>query len=279
MRDSTIGTLNFSPHPADELRVTAARNYFAARWLGGLCALAAFLGSWPVHAGYTDAKFDKITADGETYSNVVVFSTSPTHISISHSRGMANIKAKSLDTVTQRKLGFLPAEEPATATKLPAIGGAASDPRVRELLERHQKNVEEFVQQLDPMMAYKILTLLGIIYLFFCYCCFQICRKTSNRAGLLVWIPGLQMIPLLRAAGMSPWTFVLLLLPVINAVVMIVWCFRICRVRQKSPLMAILLILPVTNVLAFVYLALSGYGPEAEAEQRTGKIKLGFQAS
>jgi hypothetical protein len=35
----------------------------------------------------------------------------------------------------------------------------------------------------------------------------------------------------------------------------------------------------VTNVLAFVYLALSGYGPEAENDYEDGKIKLSFQAS
>jgi hypothetical protein len=115
---------------------------------------------------------------------------------------------------------------------------------------------------------------------FFCYCCWQICRKTSNRGGLLVWLPGFQMVPLLRAAGMSPWLFFTLFIPPISPFVMIVWCFRICRVRQKSAFTAVLLVLPVTNILAFIYLALSGYGPEEEAERdgSSGRIKLGFQA-
>jgi hypothetical protein len=279
--------------------VIGIRKYFAIRWLGSLCVLTLVLG---VSAADTDIKLDKVTADGEMYSNVVVFSKSATHISISHSRGMANIKADSLDTATQRKLGFLAAEEPAAVTKLPTIGGMTTDPRIRELQERYQKNVEEFVQQLDPTMAYKILALLGILYLFFCYCCWQICRKTSNRAGLLVWLPGFQMIPLLRAAGMSPWLFLLVLAPpvtlvawiiwsfpativaaavsaIANLIIWIVWCFRICRVRQKSPLLGIMMLLPVTNVMAFVYLALSGYGPEADNPYEGGKIKLGFQPS
>jgi hypothetical protein len=255
--------------------VTGIRKYFAMRWLGSLSALTLAL---CVSAADSDVKFDTITADGETYSNAVVFSKSATHVSVSHSRGMANIKASSLDTATQRRLGFLAAEEPAAVTKLPGLGGLA-DPRVRELQERYQKNVEEFVAQLDPAMAYKILALLGILYLFLCYCCWQICRKTSNRAGLLVWLPGFQMIPLLRAAGMSPWLFLALFLPVVNLIIWIVWCFRICRVRQKSPLLGIMMLLPVTNVMAFVYLALSGYGPEAENPYEGGKIKLGFQPS
>jgi hypothetical protein len=256
--------------------VTSTRKYFATRWLAGLCTLTvALLAS----ATDVDVKFDKMTAEGETYSNVVVFSKSATHISVSHSRGMANIKANSLDIPTQRKLGFLPAEEPVTTSKLPMIGDAADEARLRELQERYQKNIEEFVQQLDPNMGYQLLALIGILYLFFCYCCWQICRKTSNRGGLLVWLPGFQMIPLLRAAGMSPWLFLALFLPVVNVIIWIVWCFRICRVRQKSALIGLLMLLPVTNIPAFVYLALSGYGPEAENEYDGGKIKLGFQTS
>jgi len=232
-----------------------------------------------VSAADTDIKLETVTADGETYSNVVVFSKSATHVSISHSRGMANIKAESLDTTTQRKLGFLAAEEPAAVTKFPTLAGIAEDARFKELQERYQKNVEDFMAQLDPTMGYKILALLGILYLFYCYCCWQICRKTSNRAGLFVWLPGFQMIPLLRAAGMSPWLFLALFLPVVNLIIWIVWCFRICRVRQKGPLLGVLMLLPVTNVLAFVYLALSGYGPEAENEYDGGKIKLSYQPS
>jgi len=255
-----------------------------------------------VSAADTDVKLETITADGETYSNAVVFSKSATHVSISHSRGMANIKVESLDATTQRKLGFLAAEEPAAVTKLPTLAGITEDARFKELQERYQKNAEEFIQQLDPMMGYKILALLGILYLFFCYCCWQICRKTSNRAGLFVWLPGFQMIPLFRAAGMSPWLFLLLFVPpagvaacvfwsspaiivapivfsLVNLIIWIVWCFRICRVRQKSALLGILMLLPVTNVLAFVYLALSGYGPEAESDSEGGRIKLSFQPS
>lgn len=252
------------------------RKSIAIRWLGSLCALTIGM---VVSAADTDVKLETVTADGETYSNVVVFSKSATHVSISHSRGMANIKAQSLDATTQRKLGFLAAEEPATAMKFPTLTGVVEDARLQELQERYRKNVEDFMQQLDPTMGYKILALLGILYLFFCYCCWQICRKTSNRAGLFVWLPGFQMIPLLRAAGMSPWLFLALFLPVVNLIIWIVWCFRICRVRQKSALLGILLLLPATNVLAFVYIALSGYGPEAENDSEGGRIKLSFQPS
>ena len=251
------------------------RDYCAwARWCGRVLVL------WALNTAAADVeiKLDSITAEGEVYSNVVVFTKSPTHISISYAGGMASLKAKSLDTATQRKLGYLAPEE--SKTSLPPIAGvtgAVTDPRFIEIRERYQRNVEEFIQQLDKKTMYQILTLIGILYLFFCYCCWQICRKTSNRAGLLVWIPGFQMVPLLRAAGMSPWLY---FIPIVNFFAGIVWCFRICRVRQKSAFVAILLLFPVTSVLTFVYLALSGYGPEEEGEREGGgKIKLGFQST
>jgi hypothetical protein len=260
--------------------VKGACEHSIVRWFLTACAVIFLWAAPQSRAADTDVKLDSITVDGDTYSNVVVFSTSPTHISISHSRGMANIKVKSLDLPTQRKLGYVKAEEPVTALSLPAITRAAHDPRLQEMQNRYRQNVEEFIQQLDPTMGYKLLALIAILYLFFCYCCWQICRKTCNRGGIFVWLPGFQMIPLLRAAGMSPWLFLLLFVPGINLFVTISWAFRICRVRQKSAFLAILLLLPGTNVLAFVYLALSGYGPEAlEEEQQNSKIKLGFQPS
>jgi hypothetical protein len=240
----------------------------------GWCLLV--LGVVNANAVDTEIRLPSLTADGETYSNVVIFSKSATHVSISHAGGMASLKAKSLDTVTQRKLGFLEAEEP--MTKLPSLTARMSpaDPRVREMQERVQRNVEDFLQQIDRKSLYQLLALVGILYLFFCYCCMQICKKTNNRPGLLVWVPGFQMIPLLRAAGMSPWLFLPIFIPLVGQIIQIVWCVRICRVRQKNSLLALMLIFPVTSPLAFLYLALSGH-PHNPDETDTGRIKLGFQ--
>jgi hypothetical protein len=240
------------------------------------CALLLAVAS--AGAADTEIKLPSITADGVTYSNVTIFSKSPTHVSISHAGGMASLKAKSLDTMTQRKLGYIAAEEPKSELPSLAPRAGAADPRIREIQERAQRNVEDFLQQVDKKTLYEILTLVGILYLFFCYCCAQVCKKTNNRPGLLVWVPGFQMIPLLRAAGMSPWLFITLFIPVVGLIVQLVWCVRICRVRQKNSFLALLLIIPVTFPLAFLYLALSGH-PHSADETDTGRIKLGFQSS
>jgi hypothetical protein len=175
-------------------------------------------------------------------------------------------------------------EEKPRSFSFPIIAKANTSAELQELQERFQNEVQPILEQMHLQIQanerdLKILAGIGgVMYLFFCYCCAQLCRKTSNRPGLLVWIPGLQMIPLLRAAGMSGWMFILLLLPLVNIIVFITWCVRICRVRQKSSMLAVFLIFPLTYVPAFLYLSLSGY-PKSESHTDDGKIKLGFQPS
>jgi hypothetical protein len=59
--------------------VNGNRKSIAKRWLGCLWALTIGM---VVSAADTDIKLETVTADGETYSNVVVFSKSATHVSI-----------------------------------------------------------------------------------------------------------------------------------------------------------------------------------------------------
>ncbi|MEK7785273.1 MAG: hypothetical protein AAB658_07605, partial [Chloroflexota bacterium] len=55
----------------------------------------------------------------------------------------------------------------------------------------------------NPTMVGLVLGVLFMAYLFICYCLKLICLKTGNDPGILIWLPVIQMIPLLRAAGMS----------------------------------------------------------------------------
>jgi hypothetical protein len=96
-----------------------------------------------------------------------------------------------------------------------------------------------------------------VVFVIFCACSLLLCRKTGNEPGLLIWIPVLQLFPLLRAAGMSAWWFLAFLVPVLNLVAWMGWCVNIVITRRKSLWWALLLILPVTNVFAFIYLALA----------------------
>src|SRR5687767_968176 len=81
--------------PADVYLVRSVRKYCLWKAPAVWCAL--LLAAVGAGAADTDIKLPSVTADGVTYSNVVIFSKSATHVSISYAGGMANIKAKSLD--------------------------------------------------------------------------------------------------------------------------------------------------------------------------------------
>jgi len=73
-----------------------------------------------------------------------------------------------------------------------------------------------------------------LLYLLISYCGWLICQKTGHPAGVLVWIPVLQLIPLLRAAGMSPAWLVAFLVPILNVVAQIVWSVNICKASGQQ---------------------------------------------
>jgi len=91
-----------------------------------------------------------------------------------------------------------------------------------------------------------------------------ICQKTGTSPGLLVWLPVLQLIPLLRAAGMSGSWFLAYLVPGLNIVAQVVWSVKIAKTRGKTGWVALLLLLPLVNLLAFLYLAFSEEAPAKE---------------
>jgi uncharacterized membrane protein YhaH (DUF805 family) len=73
----------------------------------------------------------------------------------------------------------------------------------------------------------------------------------------LVWIPIVQLIPLLQAARMQVWMILLFLIPIVNIVVGIVMWVKICVARGKSGWLVILLFIPIVNLIFIPYLAFS----------------------
>jgi hypothetical protein len=120
-------------------------------------------------------------------------------------------------------------------------------------------------------MMLGILAIIVLCYLFQCYCFLLICRKAGHPPGLWVWLPVLQWIPLLRAAGMSAWWFVACLLPLVNLVAFIVWSVNIAKARGKSGWVAFFLILPPTSFLTLLYLAFSN-GGRAKEESKEPEV-------
>jgi hypothetical protein len=122
---------------------------------------------------------------------------------------------------------------------------------------------------------FAVLGIALLLYLFHCYCCMLICRKTGNPPGILVWLPVLQVFPLLRAAGMSGWWFLGFCVPILNIVGQVLWCLKIAKARGKSVWAGVLLLLPVISLFAFLYLAFSnGAAPKKHREPESRLMTL-----
>ena len=206
----------------------------------------------------------------DSYANVTVVSHTATHVFVQHSRGVANIKLSDLDLTALTALGFSNKDEAvlAAAGGDPAAATARSSTnRLAALTGSVTGALADFkadfapsaaLPNLSPKVLYGILGAMAAAYLFFCYCSMLICKRTANKPGVWVWLPVLQVFPLLRAAGMSRWWFLTLFVPILAPFTSIFWSLKIARACGKGLLIAILLMLPVTNIFAYIYLAFSG---------------------
>ena len=230
-----------------------------------------------------EEKFDVLQIGTQTYRNVTVTTKAKNYVFLVHSTGMASIKVSQIPPDLLEKLGYsTPASKAATNT---AVVWAKREiakintPQVRKLGEQlEQKWRGQAAAKLSAMhlagltLVFAVVGVVLLLHLFQCYCLMLICRKTGKPPGILVWLPVLQVFPMLRAAGMSGWWFLGLLVPVLNLVASVLWCLNIAKARGKSVWVGVLLLLPVTNVFAFLYLAFSNGAPAGEKEEPEPKI-------
>lgn len=95
------------------------------------------------------------------------------------------------------------------------------------------------------------------LYVFLCFCLKRICEKCGHQPGVLIWIPIVQLIPLLQIAGMSPWLLILFFIPLVNLIVGVIMWVKICLARGKSPWLVLLMFVPIANLIFIPYLAFS----------------------
>ena len=238
-----------------QIRLRAIRSLMAV-------LLATFVASSLFAEMVVEETFPVLKTKAGTFTNATVTTKAKDYIFVLHSTGMANIKIKDLPDDVQEQLGYKVADKPSTGGKITAIASQAIpnfDKKIGPLEATWEHHYQQILRShpITPMMGYFLLGVFLFAYLFGCYCCQLICTKAGSEPGILVWIPGLQMIPLFHAAGMSRWWYLALFVPVLNIVAQILWCVNIAKARGKSGWVALLLILPVTNLPAFLYLAFS----------------------
>jgi hypothetical protein len=195
------------------------------------------------------------------YTNVTITSRTAKELCILHAGGIGNVYLEDLTPEAQVLVGYAP---PVPAGE--AIQALANE-QFAALMEVVPFELDTTgtgagtdgvtTIRLSPAMIVMLVGLSFIGYLLYSCCLMLICRKAGEKPGLLVWVPLLQVFPMLRAAGMSGWWVLGMLVPLLNLVVWILWCFNIVGARGKSAVWAVLLILPFTNLIAFLYLAFS----------------------
>jgi hypothetical protein len=262
------------------------------RWRPG-----AFLGSIlaaclvAFSAVAAEEHFPTLAVGTIVFTNVTITAKTTTHISFTHAGGIATIKASRLSTNMLEQLGFKIQPEPgspAAQKSMSAKAGSSGvklpgqlekwwptslNPWLQRLQERCLDPALRYLEQVEPRLLGLGCAVLLLAYCGFCFCLKRICEKAGHGAGTLAWVPILQGIPLLQAAGMSGGLVVFYLVPILGLVVHLAWCFKICRVLEKPAWLGFLLFLPGTNVPVFVYLA----GASSEKKQaESQKIQLAF---
>lgn len=210
--------------------------------------------------------YEALEIDSRVYTNATV-SFGRKDIFIEHAAGISTIKIASLSDETKELLGFkMP--KPGTNTMATWTKAQVSKIQAPEL-----KSIETTVRSkvpfrtvkgaLNPVVMGIFASLSLACFVFFSFCCKQICEKSNTPPTPLIWIPILQLLPLFRAAGMPPIWFLASLLPGLNLVAYAIWCFKISEARKKGFGMALALLFPLTSPLAFMYLAFGGGIPPA----------------
>ncbi len=231
--------------------------------------------------------YDVLQVGTQTYSNVTVTTKAQSYVFILHSGGMASLKVSALPPELRETLGYAVEQAPKAKTNTAASWAKTELARINPQVKDLEKQLQEKWQD-GPATRLAAMGLIGskpnwtvlgvalglylLLYLFFCYCCMLICRKTGNPPGPLVWLPVLKVFPMLRAAGMSGWWFLGFFVPVFNLIPAILWPLRIAQARGKSVWIGVLLLLPVTNLFAFLYLAFSNDAGGAEDNESESKV-------
>jgi len=234
--------------------------------------------------GATEEKLEVLRTKTDVYTNVTVTTKAANYVFILHAGGMASVRVADLPLETREQLGYVPKGGETASTN------AAAAWAKRELAKLNVTQVASLRKQVEqklhspppaqltalglvgPKLIYAAAGVALLIYLFYCYCLMLICRKAGYPPGVLIWLPVLQLIPMLRAAGMSAWWLLAYLVPVLNLVPTIMWPFKISQARGKSMWVGLLLLLPITSFFAFLYLAFSNGAATDQHEEDESKV-------
>ncbi len=247
--------------------------------LSGLIGIIAAAAGLALPAA-EEMKFPLLKIGTQNLTNATVTTRNKDYVFILHAGGMANFKVATLSEEALETLGYTAVTKPKTPTNSVAAWaqGTVANLQTEQVKALQALLISQLptlpkLQKLGPAILCGVAVGLLGSYLFFSYCTMLICRKAGTDPGVLVWIPVLQLVPMVRAAGMAPVWVLAFFIPLLNLIAHVVWSFKIAKARGKNALVAILLLLPFTNIFAFIYLAFSeAPEPSSKGEKRTVEV-------
>ena len=101
------------------------------------------------------------------------------------------------------------------------------------------------------------LVLMVGLHLFVSYCWKLIVEKMGGEPGILIWIPFLQLSPVMNAVGWETWKLILFFIPLVNIVMIVLLFLEILKKRNKPPVAIVMLFIPCVNFFFLPWLAFS----------------------
>ncbi len=259
------------------------------RWNAGLIALVLILVlPRPGSCAEMEQFFDVLQIGTHTYTNVTVTSKTRNYVFIVHAGGMTNIKLAEVPRDILVRLGYPDPAAPKVQTNAAAVWARKT---IEKLPVQQIKNMEQQVKEklvvkdlagklpfevptLSRNLIYAVGATLLALYLFYSFCCNLICKKAGIQPGILIWMPILQLLPLLQAARMSRWWFLAYFVPILNIVAQVMWSFKIADARNKSAIIGVFLLLPFLQIFAFLLLAFADKIPSRAKPVVTRPVEM-----
>src|SRR5258708_34754588 len=213
------------------------RNGFLKTLLCLGVGMAAWLAQPRIALAANEETFDVIQIGTRTYQNVTVTTKAKNYVFILHSTGMTNVKVADLPPELREKLGYNAVADGAKRKTASASAWAKKTmasiqvPQIKQLELMWSKQGPSSLTRAS-LNSSQVMLLLGgaaLLYVLLSCCYSLICKNSGKPAGAMIWIPVVQLIPLLRAAGMSGLWFVRVLLPVVNLLCWVICCFKIAQ--------------------------------------------------
>ncbi len=111
------------------------------------------------------------------------------------------------------------------------------------------------------VVALACLGFLLVVWLLVAFCGKRICENCGHEPGVLIWIPILQTIPMVRAAGMSGWMAIVLFIPIIGYFFSIYVWWKLSEGCGKPGALGLLAIFPPLLIILIPLLAFTGSRP------------------